>query len=352
MGENSAISWTDHTFNPWIGCTKVSPGCANCYAERDMDHRHGKAKWGKGQPRVRTVASTWAQPLKWDRAAAKAGRRDRVFCASLADVFDPEVPIEWLADLLALIDQCPHLDWLLLTKRPQLIAERCDLASHGNGAAWNFAKHMPNVWLGTSVEDQQRAETRIPELLKVPAAKHFLSCEPLLGPVDLTNLRMGTCEECGTTIFANAIDSNECCSCCVEGPEGLDWRKLDWIIVGGESGPQARPMHPAWARGLRDQASSAGIAFHFKQWGEWFPIDEPWKQNAPGRLLRPSQQWLNRAGGQGFHGDEVWRMERVGKTNAGRMFEGRTWDEVPTESQQTPTNGQRADVGGNTADAP
>jgi protein gp37 len=280
MGANSKIEWCDHTFNPWIGCTKVSPGCAHCYAERDME-RYGKAKWGAGQPRVRTAASTWTQPLKWDRAAAQFGRRDRVFCASLADVFDPEVPIEWLADLFFLIDRCPHLDWLLLTKRPELIRERCDLASNGNGDLWDFANHMPNVWLGTTVEDQQRADERIPWLLKVPARVRFLSCEPMLGPVDLRAVAWG---------HSNAL------------------HRLDWIIAGGESGPQARPMSLTWALTLRDQAVAAGVPFLFKQWGEWCPS--------------PS--------------DPFGQTVRVGKKYAGRTLDGRTWDEYPKSTGTAP----------------
>lgn len=323
MGENSKIEWTTHTFNPWIGCTKVSPGCANCYAEREMDHRHGKAKWGKGNPRTRTAPSTWAQPLKWDRAAAKAGRRDRVFCASLADVFDPEVPIGWLADLFVLIEKCRNLDWLLLTKRPELIMSRIQdahISIEGIVESWDEkdgqepccpASDMLNdweesppahVWIGTSVEDQKRAEERIPHLLAVPATKHFLSCEPLLGLLDLAKIHTGeTCEECTEPVTRDAFSSSVSCACCVEGPEAIESERLAWVIVGGESGPSARSTELHWVRSLRDQAVDAGCAFHFKQWGEWCPApSDPDGQNV-----------------------------RVGKSAAGRLLDGRTWDEVP-----------------------
>lgn len=338
MSENSKIEWTDHTFNPWIGCTKVSPGCAHCYAETLMDTRRGRAQWGKGKPRVRTVASTWNEPRKWNRKLENqwvctcgfdenyvstplqcpkckervpTQKRQRVFCASLCDVFDDEVPIEWLADLLALIDDCKNLDWLLLTKRPENIASRMDAAMHGNfDPECTFAEHMPHVWLGTSVENQRTANHRIPELLAIQCSVRFLSCEPLLEPVDL-GIALEPWDECGNcgADFDYSPEREDVCPSChkpncmstgfgtalrteyqnagghVEVPDGPG---IHWIICGGESGPGARPMDPAWARSLRDQATAAGVAFHFKQWGG------------------------------------------VNKKAAGRELDGRTWDELPT----------------------
>jgi protein gp37 len=225
MGKDSKILWTNHTFNPWIGCTKVSPGCLNCYAERQFSHRHHRADWGRGNPRVRTSAGNWAQPLAWDRAAAKSGEQTLVFCASLADVFDHEVPSQWKEDLWKLIEATPHLTWQLLTKRPEWF--------------WLWPVddlRQSNVWIGTTVEDQQRADERIPHLLKIPARLHFVSCEPLVGPVDLN---LGS----------------------------IPRSAIDWIIAGGESGPKARPMDGAWATSLRDQAKTFGVPFMFKQWG-------------------------------------------------------------------------------------
>ena len=211
------------TFNPWWGCTRVSPGCDHCYAER-IDLRAGGGHWGKGAPRRTFGEKYWARPLQWERAAARSGERARVLCASMADVFDAEAPEGALERLWALIRRTPHLDWLVLTKRPARI-ERGLPPDWGSGYA--------NVWLGATVEDQTLAEQRVPVLLDVPARLRFLCCEPLLGPVDLS-----------------------------------PWLPaLDWLIAGGESGPSARPVHPDWVRGLRDQCLAAGVPFFFKQWG-------------------------------------------------------------------------------------
>lgn len=276
--KNTEISWCDHTFNPWTGCAKVSPGCLNCYAE-GWAKRSGIVKWGG--PRRRTTASNWNEPRKWNRDAqaalaahsdecakdmsygqhVKPPARPRVFCASLADWLDDEVPVEWLADLLELIAATPDLDWLLLTKRPQNFAARTQAVSQLSGRQasilamqWGgWGNTPPNVWVGTTVEDQQRADERIPALLKIPARVRFLSCEPLLGPVNLT------------VIINNGLgrDALRVDDASMGDPE----RHVDWVICGGESGPGARPMHPDWARSLRDQCAAAGVAFHFKQWG-------------------------------------------------------------------------------------
>lgn len=284
--KNSKIEWTDHTWNPWIGCTKVSPGCMHCYAEALMDKRMGRATWGKGQPRSRTSATYWKGPMTWNKEAAASGTRPRVFCASLADWLDDEVPIEWLADLLDLIRKTPNLDWLLLTKRPQNFRERIAGAINHVSTApsctdaafilidwmqgWQSGNRIPaNVWVGTSVEDQVRYEERIGHLCEIPADIRFLSMEPLLGHVDLR------------------LNEN------LPGQRMLRWHHpvksmLHWVIVGGESGPHARPMHPHWARSLRDQCKVAGVAFHFKQWGEWAPhLGRTWRlgKKLAGRLL-------------------------------------------------------------------
>lgn len=370
MGENSKIEWTDHTFNPWIGCTKVSPGCAHCYAERDME-RYGKAKWGAGQPRVRTAASTWAQPLRWDRAAAKAGRRDRVFCASLADVFDDEVPMEWRRDLGGLIQQTPSLDWLLLTKRPQNVLPLLDECMTGGtrgsgvGARW-LNERGRNVWIGTTVEDQQRADERIPELLKIPARVRFLSCEPLLGPVDLRG-PLNLCEAHTATFHASTGTlSRNSWKWAKNNMEGSPWARtgVHWIIAGGESGPKARPMHPDWARSLRDQAQAAGVPFLFKQWGEWAPgecIDAaPTRTEEAAWLISDDPAWsfsrIRPSEHDGLHVDDEPDLYRFGKKRAGRSLDGRTWDEVPlcqsVESEQSPADGLAAQAGGNTGNAP
>lgn len=229
MGESSKIEWTDHTFNPWTGCQKVGPGCDNCYAE-GWAKRSGVVEWGPHASRRRTKPGNWQQPLKWNAAARDDGRRSRVFCASLADVFDNHASIlpEWRHDLWALIRRTPHLDWLLLTKRPGNIA---GMLPEDWGGGYS------NVWLGCTVVNQAEADRDIPKLLDVPAKVRFLSMEPLLGSV---------------TIFAH---------------DNPDWLLLDWVIVGGESGHHARPMHPDWARSLRDQCQAAGVPFFMKQMG-------------------------------------------------------------------------------------
>lgn len=224
MGTESLISWTDHTFNPWIGCAHVHEGCRNCYAEHDFDHRYRKVKWGVKGTRHRTTESNWKAPLRWDRKAQKAGVRYRVFCASLADVFEDRADLApWRKDLFELIDRTTHLDWLVLSKRPENISRM-----------WpgGFRAH---VWLGTSVSDQYTADQWVPRLL---AHRHltpvlFISAEPLLGPVALR----------------------------------AHLPYLDWAIVGGESGPKARPMQPDWARQVRDQCREHGVPFFFKQIG-------------------------------------------------------------------------------------
>lgn len=243
MGDRTKIEWADATFNPWVGCTQVSPGCDHCYAD-GWAKRSGLVKWGSGASRRRTSESTWRQPLRWD-AAHEAfyevhGRRRRVFCASLADVFDNEAPAEWRADLFRLIEATPHLDWMLLTKR---IGNAGDMMFVARGG------HLPllrNVWLGATVVNQVEADRDIPKLLATPAAVRFLSIEPMLGPIDLTRIPIprGTAEYLGGTL-----------------------PRIDWVVVGGESGPKARPMHPEWARSLRDQCANTGVPFFMKQMG-------------------------------------------------------------------------------------
>jgi protein gp37 len=267
MAADSKIEWCDHTFNPWIGCTKVSPACDHCYAERSTPSRTLGVTWGAGQPRRRTSDANWALPLRWNArafyectycgwrgfandpeyAAPRKGcihdlvlARQRVFCASLADVFDNEVPVQWRRDLFHLIGDTPNLDWLLLTKR---IGNVMRMAQD----VINIREPLPsNVWLGATICNQAEADRDIPKLLAVPARVRFLSMEPLLGPVSFEGL------------FANAANI-------ADGTNALE--VLDWVIVGGESGPGARPLHPDWARSLRDQCQAAEVPFFMKQLG-------------------------------------------------------------------------------------
>jgi protein gp37 len=226
MSANSPIEWTDHTFNPWWGCSRVSPGCENCYAEA-LSLRYGHRVWGpeRTTPRRPFGQQHWREPVKWNAAAEHQGVRKRVFCASMADVFESHPDLEQhRARLWSLIEQTTMLDWLLLTKRPDNI---CQMIPRG----W-LKSPQPNVWFGTSVEDKRRAKERIAMLIDVPATVRFLSCEPLLEPL----------------------------------PE-LPLAGIHWLIVGGESGPGAREMRREWALDLLGQCRNAGVAFFFKQTG-------------------------------------------------------------------------------------
>jgi protein gp37 len=357
MAENTKIEWAHHTFNPWIGCTKVSPACDHCYAEADFSTRRKVVQWGAGQPRKHTAPSTWAQPLRWNAEAERLGVRYRVFCASLADVFDNEVPAEWRKELFSLIRSTPHLDWLLLTKRignaATMIVEACTTRTAPNPPGWPFEQHPdmvspmpPNIWIGASITSQVEADRDIPKLLAVPAAKRFLSMEPLLGPVDLTNVPVGGGP--GDHEFNAIITGNALHRAVSSDPS------LHWVIVGGESGPNARPMHPDWARSLRDQCQAAGVPFLFKQWGEWgtsafrvstgepvfrqFDSHQTWVNKAStwvnggicldtdGRMLKDGRDMARARDDQKF---PVTIMHKVGKKTAGRLLDGRTWDEVP-----------------------
>lgn len=244
MSATTKIEWCDATFNPWIGCTKVSPGCANCYAAVSTRARvlraGGHETWGRGAVRSRT--KTWGQPVAWNRKAAESHLRLRVFCASLADWLDPEVPAAWLADLIDLVFRTPHLDWLLLTKRPQLWRARLqaahDAIATSNPALaalisdWLDGFAPPNIWAGTTVEDQPRADERRLHLQAIPAAVHFVSYEPALEQVAWAG-----------------------------------WEFLDWMILGGESGPGARSLQVEWLWESLYWCRGHGVAPFVKQLG-------------------------------------------------------------------------------------
>lgn len=336
MGKNTSIEWTDHTFNPWWGCEKVSPGCAHCYADtfaRRLGHGGTKPPlWGPGSERRMFGDKHWAEPLAWDRAAAEAGTRARVFCASMADVFEdrPELAAP-RARLFGLILATPNLDWLLLTKRPEN-ADRLWRAAHrhdyeewaGDDAGQPGPTWRPNVWLGTTVEDQRRAVERLPHLIAVPAAVRFLSCEPLLGPVDLRRWLHDPCN-CWVPAMEGAGQHSPKCRTFVE-PWGIDW-----VIAGGESGHGARPMHPDWARLLRDQCADTQVPFLFKQWGDWADLGHAHELVDKGMTYTTvkNSRVVNSEGGQGFHGTAPRLMRRVGKGVSGRQLDGREHDAFP-----------------------
>lgn len=352
MSENSKIEWCDHTFNPWEGCQKVGPGCDHCYAEaRNARFAGGTAvNWGPGAPRRRTSATNWRKPLAWNAAHeqffAAHGRRQRVFCASLADVFDNAVNPMWRVDLFELINNTPNLDWLLLTKR---IGNAREMISGALGSIMRDEREWPwpNVWLGATIVNQAEADRDIPKLLATPARVRFLSMEPLLGPVDL---RFHIYSE-PTGNFRTH-----------DGKRQLELRRpadggLHWVIAGGESGHGARPMHPDWACSLRDQCAAAGVPFLFKQWGEWKPVsqmDETRSLYRSNRIAREGEDQAvidNLYGStckvdqlclrvDGNHvpidspnaflaGTSPMHAFRVGKRAAGRLLDGRTHDEFP-----------------------
>lgn len=252
MGDTTRIEWADRTHNHWEGCQKVGPGCDHCYAEaRNARFGGGTApNWGPGAPRRLTSQANRNKPLRWQREAEVDGSRPFVFCSSLADVFDNAVDPAWRADLFDLIRQTPNLVWLLLTKRPgNVLRMVADMAGgEGVGVWW-----PTNAALGCTVVNQEEADRDLPKLLAAKASLQpafaFLSMEPLLGPVDLVNVR-----------WAHGVSMQQAVA---DGPQA--W--LDWVIVGGESGPHARPMDLAWARSIRDQLDNTPAVFNFKQVG-------------------------------------------------------------------------------------
>lgn len=318
MGVETAISWCDHTFNPWVGCTPISHACDHCYAE-NWAKRTGHPELWNGERR-RTSSANWRQPYKWNAAAWNVRQRHRVFCASLADVFDNQVPERWRDDLWYLIEQTSALDWLLLTKRPQNIAKMLPSDRIGTkpwGAGW------ANVWLGTTVENQEEAERRIPHLLGVPARIRFLSCEPLLRPVNLHWI--SGIGHNGLDALAGEIEENET-------GRKIPCPRINWVIAGGESGSGARPMHPDWARSLRDQCAAAGVPFHLKQWGEWTPGENVERRSGTVPSAHWFDDWMfsseNLANTDGHRDDEP-DLYRVGKKAAGRWLDGVIHDAFP-----------------------
>lgn len=258
MGKDTKIAWCDDTFNPWVGCMKISEACKHCYAAVSTPARTSRAKglelWGPPATtsRKRTSAANWKLPLRWNREAVETGVRRRVFCASLADVFEAHPDLDAIrADLWRLIEGCAGLDWLLLTKRPQNIRAMVP-------PAW-LTSWPEHVWIGCTVEDQKRAVERIPHMLAVPAAVRFLSMEPLLEAVDLTRLSYG-----GATL--NALTGH------IAGPDDMIPERVSWVIVGGESGHKARSFDLAWARSIVAQCREGGVPVFVKQVGAR-PVD-------------------------------------------------------------------------------
>lgn len=320
MADNTKIEWTDATWNPVNGCSLASPGCTNCYAMKQahrVPQRRGLTQHTSGgmvwTGEVRFDEAKLTQPLHWKRPR-------RIFVCAHGDLFHDAVPDEWIDRVFAVMAICPQHTFQVLTKRSARMRRYFDgIGPRKPVRAWMRANDdiehqppfpLPNVWLGVSVEDQRRADERIPDLLATPAAVRWLSCEPLLGPVDLVQFK----------------------------PDWGYWLdNLDWVVAGGESGPGARPMHPDWARTLRDQCAAAGVPFFFKQWGDWSVVfdrdrDDPdWRNCSKWDHDHPKGRWLNLEGGTGFHGDRVVYVDRIGKRTAGRLLDGIEHNDMPGE---------------------
>jgi protein gp37 len=318
MAENSKIEWTDHTFSPWIGCQKVSAACDHCYAEA-WDKRFKGDRWGPHAER--TVTKDWRKVYAWNRKAQKSGVPAKVFSASMADVFDNHQSIDpaWREQFWRMVRETQWLVWFLLTKRPQNIKQFLP-------PDWGIG--YPNVWLGTTVENQTEANRRIPHLLAVPAKVRFLSCEPLLGPIDFDEIPASS-DGSFPPLF-NSL-AGYCrkhfpkmrCGCDKQQPS------IDWVIAGGESGPKARPSHLDWFRSLRDQCVDADVPFFFKQMGEWAPYDldsggqQDWMiLDQTGNIDIPDYRTPDVDAGE-------CAIRRIGKKAAGRSLDGALWDQVP-----------------------
>ncbi len=295
MGDRSSIEWTDATWNPVTGCTKVSQGCKHCYAETLFP----RAYPGRRFIDIRMHGDRLDQPLRWRRPR-------RIFVNSMSDLFHERVSAEFIVSVFATMARCPQHTFQILTKRPSEMLENMRFmyedvldALKYEPIAETLKWPLPNVWLGVSVEDQATADERIPLLMQTKAAVRFLSCEPLLGPIDL---RMMTT----LPLWAG------------EGPgqkeRASDRLGLHWVIAGGESGARARNCHPDWIRSLRDQCVAARVPFFFKQWGHWKPLFTA-VESRFGDLCVPA--------------GSLFGWMPVGKKAAGRELDGRTWEEFP-----------------------
>lgn len=342
MSDNSKIEWTEATWNPVTGCTKVSPGCDHCYAERVTERFHGKGSFNK----VVLHEDRLDQPLRWRRPR-------RVFVNSMSDLFHDDIPDGFIAEVFATMALAEQHTFQVLTKRHGrmrsllnsaqfkvevqrhaiLIADRRGLNTIWAARATDPADGpLRNVWLGVSVENQQWADIRIPALLATPAAVRWISAEPLLGPVDLTRIAFDRPQQ--SDMVLDAVGQRYGVPGAWQAPSAA---KLDWVVVGGESGPGARPMHPDWARTLRDQCVASGAAYHFKQWGEWGPTDEAITAKDPRTVAMHPRGSLAMTVDNPFDPFRAehpyWvALRRHGKKAAGRTLDGRTWDEYPAVS--------------------
>jgi protein gp37 len=366
MADGTAIEWTDATWNPIVGCSVVSPGCTNCYAMKLAGTRLKHTESRKGLTHATKAGPVWNgevrfmeqwldQPLRWKRPR-------RIFVCAHGDLFAENVPDEWVDRVFAVMAVSPRHTFQVLTKRARRMREYLsspatvgrvldlclDWVRQDGSVSPRYVEDgltgliVPNVWLGVSAEDQVRADERIPELLATPAAIRFVSAEPLLGPIDFTKISGTTCLArpgacCGDRPWVDALRGIQACS--RAGAYSFPIREvmprgLDWIIVGGESGHDARPMHPDWARLIRNQCIDAGVAFFFKQWGEWTPgenanftmtrterVASLWDEDTYGKAT-----WdygtVTPADSVEMHRDDEPDLYRIGKKRAGRKLDG------------------------------
>ncbi len=368
MADKTHIEWTDATWNPITGCSVVSPGCTNCYAMKlagtRLQHhpsRAGLTVNSKAGPvwngKVRLNREWLTQPLEWKKPRM-------VFVCAHGDLFHEDVPDDWILDVFTIMAIAKQHTFQVLTKRPERMREFLSRPDEGHleaiyanwysfdgGAREVWSWPLPNVWLGVSVEDQKRADERIPALLDTPAAVRWVSAEPLLGPVRLDRIGeyVDTFADCGGhPVPELPLDTQDATwlnpfkgkwEAEARAPDGSsrgplaggllhDGGRLDWVVAGGESGKGARPMHPDWARSLRDQCATAGIPYFFKQWGNWNQVfdrdveDPDWRRCDVVQRENPHGQWLNLKGGQGFHGERVVFVVPSSKAATGRLLDG------------------------------
>ncbi len=342
MADNSKIEWCDATWNPIVGCSRVSKGCENCYAERVAFRFKHLPKFGAvikqnghgWNGAVHFDENALLQPLKWKKPR-------RIFVCSMGDLFHEKVSNEWIDKVYAIMALCPQHTFMVLTKRPERMREyfRLDTtlpAVNTLAAAWDYMTPkqyqemvkkpiswpLPNVWHGVSVEDQRTANERIPILLRTQSAIRFISAEPLLGEIDLKRLSQDFDDGMGFFVDSclNGKRFNQ-----EYGDYDNEATKLDWVIAGGESGKNARPMHPDWVRKLRDDCTAANVPFFFKQWGEWAAFDAPYAFEAKGfeKCCNGSLLYGHGPNRLGL------RFDRVGKARAGNLLDGKQHLEFP-----------------------
>lgn len=313
---STKIEWADAVWNPVTGCTPSSQGCQNCYAQRMAKRLAGRCGYPADDPfRVTLHPEKLEEPLHWKKPR-------RVFVCSMGDLFHEDVPFEFIEQVFEVMRKAEQHMFLVLTKRPR----RAKMFLDPNLRSDTFKNWpFPNAWLGVTAENQRMADERIPILLETPASVRFVSCEPLLGPIDLGQwLECPTCAGSGE-IYNPIEDAFEDCP--------AHFSPLHWVIAGGETGPGARPMHPDWVRTLRDQCQVAGVPFFFKSWGEWAPFDLVTDFHAPRKLIAYDGSLQGEYCGWGCHNrtKRFAQVVRVGKKYAGRLLDGRTWEEYPKD---------------------